>query len=156
MLPSESIDHLIAAHPDWRSETLAQARRAILDVDPGIVEQWKYMGAPAWELDGPLIVGNIFKAKVKLGFMYGASLEDRRGLFNGELKGKQRRSYELAEGDLVDETVSKTWSAPPSPATDPRDGTAVRAETPRPGTLRIGIAPRTRSPERYECAIFTL
>ncbi len=79
-------------------------RRAILDVDPGIVEQWKYMGAPVWELDGPRIVGNIFKAKVKLGFMYGASLEDRRGLFNGELKGKQRRSYELAEGDLVDET----------------------------------------------------
>ncbi len=104
MLPSESIDHLIAAHPDWRGETLAQARRAILDVDPGIVEQWKYMGAPVWELDGPLIVGNIFKAKVKLGFMYGASLDDPRGLFNGELKGEQRRSYELAEGDLVDET----------------------------------------------------
>ena len=103
MLPSQSIDHLIATHPDWRGQTLAQARRAILDADPGIVEQWKYMGAPVWELDGPLIVGNIFKAKVKLGFMYGASLDDPRGLFNGELKGNQRRSYELAAGDLVDE-----------------------------------------------------
>ncbi len=103
MLPSESIDHLIAVNPDWRGQTLAQARRVILGVDPGIVEQWKYMGAPVWELDGPLIVGNIFKAKVKLGFMYGASLEDPHGLFNGELKGKQRRSYELAEGDLLDE-----------------------------------------------------
>lgn len=103
MLASQSIDNLIATHPDWRGQALAQARRAILDVDPGVVEHWKYMGAPVWELDGPLIVGNILKAKVKLGFMYGASLEDPRGLFNGELKGKQRRSYELAQGDLLDE-----------------------------------------------------
>ena len=103
MLASQSIDHLIATHPDWRGQTLARARRAILAVDPAIVEYWKYMGSPVWELHGPLVVGNIFKAKVKLGFMYGASLEDPRGLFNGELGGKQRRSYELAEGDLLDE-----------------------------------------------------
>ena len=63
------------------------------------------MGAPVWELDGPLIVGNIFKSKVKLGFMYGASLPDPQGLFNGELTGNQRRSYELAEGDVVNESV---------------------------------------------------
>lgn len=35
--------------------------------------------------------------------MYGASLPDPPGLFNGELKGNQRRSYELFEDDLVDE-----------------------------------------------------
>jgi hypothetical protein len=103
MNPSEEIDGLIAAHPDWRGAMLRQARKAILEVDAGIVETWKWMGAPVWELDGILIVGNIFKAKVKLGFMYGASLDDPKGLFNGELGGKQRRSYELYEGDALDE-----------------------------------------------------
>ncbi len=97
--PSEQIDHLIETHPDWRGATLAEARRLILEVDPDIVEEWKWMGAPVWELDGILIVGNIFTNKVKLGFMYGASLADPHSLFNGELGGNQRRSYELYEGD---------------------------------------------------------
>lgn len=102
MTPSESIDHLIATHPDWRGAALARARRLIMAVDPNVAEAWKYMGAPVWELGGPLIVGNIFTSKVKLGFMYGASLPDPQGLFNGELKGNQRRSYELFGGDVVD------------------------------------------------------
>ncbi|ODU03207.1 MAG: hypothetical protein ABS81_15070 [Pseudonocardia sp. SCN 72-86] len=98
------IDDLIASRPDWRGSVLAAARRVILDVEPGIEEAWKYMGSPCWDLDGrPLIVGDIFKTKVKLGFMYGASLDDPSGLFNGELGGKQRRSYELYEGDTLDE-----------------------------------------------------
>ncbi|MGD9988865.1 DUF1801 domain-containing protein [Pseudonocardia sp.] len=97
------IDALIADHPDWRGSVLAAARTVIVEVDPGVVEAWKYMGSPCWDLDGPLIVGDIFKAKVKLGFVYGASLDDPTGLFNGELGGKQRRSYELYEGDTLDE-----------------------------------------------------
>ena len=100
---SEQIDALVAEHGDWRGAVLEQARKAIRAVDPGIVETWKWMGAPVWELDGILIVGNIFKAKVKLGFMYGASLDDPKALFNGELGGNQRRSYELYEGDELDE-----------------------------------------------------
>ena len=105
MNPSEEIDALVGKHPDWRGATLAQARRVILAVDPGIVEEWKWMGAPVWELDGILVVGNIFKSKVKLGFMYGASLEDPGHLFNGELNGNQRRSYELYEGDEIQEAA---------------------------------------------------
>ena len=103
MTPSDEIDQLIADHDDWRGATLAQARKVILGVDKGIEETWKWMGSPVWERDGILIVGNIFKQKVKLGFMYGASLDDPKGLFNGELKGKQRRSYELYEGDTIDD-----------------------------------------------------
>jgi hypothetical protein len=105
--PSEEIDNLIATHPDWRGSTLAQARRMILEVESGIVEEWKWMGAPVWEVDGILIVGGIFKKKVKLGFMYGASLDDPTGLFNGELGGNQRRSYELYEGDELQEDAFK-------------------------------------------------
>lgn len=103
MDPSEQIDHLIAQNPDWRGAALAGLRKAILEVDARIVEEWKYMGAPVWSLDGILCVGNIFKDKVKLGFMYGAALDDPDTLFNGELAGNQRRAIELHEGDHVDE-----------------------------------------------------
>lgn len=103
MNPTDEIDSLIAKHPDWRGTELAHLRSVIRSVDPGIVEEWKWMGAPVWELDGILVVGNIFKAKVKLGFMYGASLADPDRLFNGELGGNQRRSVELAEGEHVDD-----------------------------------------------------
>lgn len=102
MKPVEQIDNLIASTADWRGDTFAEARRLIVDVDPDIVEEWKYMGSPVWELDGSIfITGNIFKNKVKIGFLYGASLPDPTSLFNGELNGKQRRSYELFEGDTV-------------------------------------------------------
>jgi len=98
---SENIDELIAKSPGWRGDTLAECRRVILSVDDEIVEEWKYMGAPVWSRHGTFIVGNIFKEKVKLGFLWGASLADPDGLFNGELGGNQRRSVEFAEGDVV-------------------------------------------------------
>jgi hypothetical protein len=106
--PSEQIDDLCAKHPDWRGAALAELRRVILEADPGIIEEWKYMGAPVWSLDGILIVGNIFKDSVKLGFMHGASLADPGGLFNDELAGNQRRAIKLREGDQVDEDSLKT------------------------------------------------
>jgi hypothetical protein len=108
MNPSEEIDDLCARNPDWRGATLANLRRIILEVDPGIVEEWKYMGAPVWSLDGILIVGNIFKSAVKLGFMHGAALSDPDGLFNDELAGNQRRAIKVLEGDHVDEGPLKT------------------------------------------------
>lgn len=102
MNPSEQIDELIAEHPDWRGRTLAELRRIILEADPDIEETWKWMGSPVWEKNGIVAVGNIFKSKVKLGFMYGALIPDPDGLFNGELGGNQRRSIELTEGESVD------------------------------------------------------
>ncbi|MGO2658163.1 DUF1801 domain-containing protein [Mycetocola reblochoni] len=96
-----SIDRLIADHPDWRGAVLAEARAVILAADDRITEDWKWRGAPTWELDGILVVGGLFSRKVKLGFLYGASLPDPEGVFNGELGGSQRRSYELFEGDAL-------------------------------------------------------
>ena len=50
MSPSEEIDNLIAQNQDWRGATLAKLRRTILEVDPEIIEEWKWMGAPVWSL----------------------------------------------------------------------------------------------------------
>jgi len=103
MNASEQIDHLIARHPDWRGETFAVIRKAILNADPHIVEEWKYMGSPVWSLNGVLCVGNIFKNKVQLVFMNGVALRDPDKLFNAGLTGKQRRVIDFFEGDQIDE-----------------------------------------------------
>ncbi len=108
MNPSEEIDNLIAQNQDWRGATLAKLRKTILDVDPEIIEEWKWMGSPVWSLNGIICVGNIFKNKVKLGFMCGAALSDPDNLFNGELAGNQRRAIELYEGDHIEEGSLKT------------------------------------------------
>ncbi len=52
MNPREEIDKLIAQNQDWRGATLAKLRKTILEVDPEIVEEWKWMGSPVWELQG--------------------------------------------------------------------------------------------------------
>jgi hypothetical protein len=103
MNPSEEIDNLIAQNQDWRGATLAKLRKTILEVDPEIVEEWKYMGSPVWSLNGIVCVGNIFKAKVKLVFADGAALNDPDRLFNADLAGNQRRAIEIHEGDHVEE-----------------------------------------------------
>lgn len=102
MTPSEHIDQLIAGLTDWRGETLATIRAIILETDPGIVEEWKWMGSPVWCLDGNLVVGNAHKDKVKLTFSHGASLPDPDHLFNNGLNGKVWRAIDIAQGETVD------------------------------------------------------
>jgi hypothetical protein len=102
MTPSERIDQLIAELTDWRHETFVAMREAILAADPSIVEEWKYMGSPVWYRDGMIAVGNAHKGKVKLTFLYGASLPDPKQLFNAGLDGNARRAIDYLEGDKVD------------------------------------------------------
>ncbi|MCP3705951.1 DUF1801 domain-containing protein [Paraburkholderia sp. CNPSo 3274] len=102
MTPSERIDQLIAGLTDWRRDTFAAMREAILEADPAIVEEWKYMGSPVWYRDGMIAVGNAHKGKVKLTFLYGASLPDPNKLFNAGLDGNARRAIDYLEGDKVD------------------------------------------------------
>ena len=98
---SEQIDKLIAGIADWRGETLAGVRRAILAADKEIVEEWKWMGSPVWSRDGIVVVGNAHKGKVKLTFMYGAKLADPDKLFNAGFEGNERRAIDFFEGDKV-------------------------------------------------------
>ncbi len=107
MNPSEHIDHLIGKLTDWRGKTLAGIRKSILEADPEIIEEWKWMGSPVWSRDGIIAVGNAHKDKVKLTFYLGASLPDPDKLFNAGLEGNQWRAIDLFEGDKIDETALK-------------------------------------------------
>ena len=71
---SALIDEMIAELTDWRGKTLAIIRKSILEADPEIIEEWKWMGSPVWSHDGMIAVGNAHKEKVKLTFSHGARL----------------------------------------------------------------------------------
>jgi hypothetical protein len=105
--PSEHIDNLIAQNPDWRGATLAELRRIILEVDPEIVEEWKYMGTPIWSHAGPVCTGETYKSVVKMTFAKGAALKDPSRLFNSSLDGNVRRAIDIHEGDKVNEAALK-------------------------------------------------
>ena len=101
MTASEKIDQMIEGLTDWRGKTLASLRKSILAADPGIIEEWKWMGSPVWSRDGIIAVGNAHKGKVKLTFMYGAQLPDPDKLFNTGFEGNVRRAIDLFEGDKI-------------------------------------------------------
>ncbi len=104
---SERIDELIAGLDDWRGERLAEIRRLIHEVDPDVVEDWKWMGSPVWSHDGMYAVANAHKNKVKLTFHHGARLEDPEKLFNAGLGGKKWRAIDFHEGDEIDKPALK-------------------------------------------------
>ncbi|MDB5461762.1 MAG: hypothetical protein JWP23_151 [Phenylobacterium sp.] len=107
MTPSEQIDQLIADTTGWRGKTLASLRKTILEADPEIIEEWKWMGSPVWSRDGIIAVGNPHKEKVKLTLSHGASLPDPDKLFNNGFGGKVWRAIDLFEGDEIDERALK-------------------------------------------------
>jgi hypothetical protein len=104
---SALIDEMIAELTDWRGKTLASVRKSILEADPKIFEEWKWMGSPVWSRDGMIAVGNAHKDKVKLTFSHGASLPDPDKLFNAGLGGNMWRAIDLFEGDKINERALK-------------------------------------------------
>ncbi|MDE1937289.1 DUF1801 domain-containing protein [Bradyrhizobium sp.] len=107
MKASDKIDQLIAGISDWRGKTLGLLRKAILEADREIIEEWKWMGSPVWSRDGIIAVGNAHKDKVKLTFEHGARLPDPEKLFNAGLEGNQRRAIDLFEGDKINAPALK-------------------------------------------------
>lgn len=99
---SRLIDQRIADLGDWRGDTLARMRALILEADPSITEEVKWMGTPVWSRDGVVCTGESYKQVVKLTFLYGASLPDPACLFNASLEGAQRRAIDIREGETVD------------------------------------------------------
>ena len=104
---SELIDRAIAELGDWRGERLAEIRKLIHEVDPEVVEEWKYMGSPVWSHDGTIAVGNAYQNKVKVTFANGAQLRDPDKVFNAGLGGKKWRAIDIFEGDRIDRSALK-------------------------------------------------
>ncbi len=105
---SALISKRIADLGDWRGDVLADVRELIRQVDPDVVEEWKWRGTPVWSCDGIVCTGESYKEVVKLTFAKGASLPDPAGLFNASLEGNVRRAIDIREGDTVDESAFKT------------------------------------------------
>lgn len=105
--PSRLIDARIEALADWRGEMLARLRAIIRQVDPIIVEEWKWRGVPVWSHGGIVCTGETYKTAVKMTFAKGAKLDDPAGLFNSSLEGNTRRAIDFHEGDEIDEKALK-------------------------------------------------
>jgi len=104
---SELISRKIVELADWRGETLRVMRLLILETDPDIVEEWKWMGTPVWSRSGIICTGETYKQVVKLTFAKGASLDDPSGFFNASLEGNVRRAIDIREGAVVDAMAFK-------------------------------------------------
>ncbi len=101
--PSRLIDGRIKELGDWRGETLSRLRALIKQVDPEVVEEWKWRGVPVWSHGGMICTGETYKGVVKLTFAKGAALKDPSGLFNASLEGGTRRAIDIREHDRLDE-----------------------------------------------------
>jgi hypothetical protein len=104
---SAKIDKKIASLGDWRGERLAEIRKLIHDVDPVVVEEWKWMGTPVWSNAGMYALANAHKDKVKLTFFHGAKLKDAGNLFNAGLDGNKWRAIDFRESDRIDKPALK-------------------------------------------------
>jgi hypothetical protein len=99
---SRLISERVGELGDWRGDTLARMRALILEADPDVVEEWKWMGTPTWSHGGGICTGESYKSVVKLTFFKGASLKDPARLFNSSLDGNVRRAIDLREGEEID------------------------------------------------------
>ena len=104
---SRLIDERIRDLGDWRGETLARMRGLILEADPAIIEEWKWMGTPVWSCGGIICTGETYKQVVKLTFAKGASLPDPKKLFNSSMDGNTRRAIDIREGEKPDAAAFK-------------------------------------------------
>jgi hypothetical protein len=107
--PSKPAD----ASADWRSEMLSRLRALIMEADPEMTEERKWVkpsnpaGVPTFSHNGLVCTGETYKSAVKLTFAKGASLEDPAHLFNASLEGNVRRAIDIHEGEEVDESAFK-------------------------------------------------
>jgi hypothetical protein len=105
MKPSERIDQHIAGVTDWRGHVLATIRRIMLEADPAVTEDLKWMGTPVWYCDGMVSLANAHRGKVKWTFAKGAHLVDRERVFNAGLDGNDWRAIDIFEKGRPDEAA---------------------------------------------------
>ena len=99
---SQQIDAQLAGLPDWRGDLVRSLRALVAEVEPELVEEWKWRTG-FWSYRGALVCGYaVFAQHVKVNFLRGASLEDPSGLFNNGFDAQHSRSVDLRAGDVLD------------------------------------------------------
>ena len=73
----------MGSRSDWRGQILATIRRIMLESDPGVTEDWKWMGTPVWYCDGIVCLANPYKGKVKWTFSNTTSPRSRGSVESG-------------------------------------------------------------------------
>jgi hypothetical protein len=110
---SRLIDERIRDLGGWRGETLARMRALILEADPEMIEECKWIkptnpsGVPVWTHAGIVCTGEAYTKVVKLTFARGAKTPDPSHLFNSSLEGNTRRAIDIREGEKVDAQAFK-------------------------------------------------
>src|SRR5687768_13051671 len=114
---SRLIDQRIRDLGGWRGQTLARMRALILEADPEMIEEVKWikpsnpLGVPVWSHPGRgggiVCTGEAYTKVVKLTFARGASIPDPSRLFNSSLEGNTRRAIDIHEGEKVDASAFK-------------------------------------------------
>jgi hypothetical protein len=104
---SKRIDKQITDLGDWRAERLTEIRKLVPEVDPGVVEEWKWMGSPVWSNEGMYALANAHMHKIKLTFFHGAELADPMKLFNASLDGKKWRAIDFGKEDRINKAALK-------------------------------------------------
>ena len=96
----------------WRSATMGRMRALILEADPEILEERKWIkpsnphGVPTYSHAGLVLTLEVYKAAVKVTFAYGAKVPDPTRIFNASLLGI-RRAVDIHEGETVDADAFK-------------------------------------------------
>ena len=129
---SRLIDRRILDLGGWRGETLARMRALILEADPEMTEEWKWMGTPVWSHHGNVCTGEAYAKVVKLTFARGAGVPDPSRLFNSSLEGNTRRAIDIHEGETVDADAFKTLVQ----AAVARNGPPAKGARPGPKAAR--------------------
>jgi len=99
--PSQRITDYVTGLADWRGALLARLRALILEVAPGMIEEWKWE-TPVFAAKGNVVAVAAFKDHMKLNFFKGAALADPHGLFNAGLDAKTSRAIDIHAGDAID------------------------------------------------------
>lgn len=108
-----AIEQRFAAIGDWRGATLARLRALILEADPELLEERKWIkpsnphGVPTYSRGGLVLTLEVYKEYVKLTFAAGSKVPDPTGIFNASLLGV-RRAIDIRAGESVDASAFKT------------------------------------------------
>ena len=107
MTAKEKIDKYISKANDWRGDLITEIRQLVHEIEPEIVEEWKW-NSPVFAYNGKMICSpGAFKTHVGLNFFNGAIIEDPNGLFNSGLESKKSRSSNFKQEDSIDKKALK-------------------------------------------------